>query len=140
MQWYRMGNVQGWGGPMPLYWIQSRQQLQMKILARMRELGMTPVLSAFAGHIPSALVRQLPGLNVTRSPDWCGFPEPYGSVYLLEATDPHFQDIGARYMAVQAEMYGDQDHVYNCDTFNEMNPRSNDPAYLTSSSNAVRFP
>ncbi len=132
-----MGNMQGWGGPVPLAWIQNRAQLQVQILARMRALGMRPVLSAFAGHIPSAFVRKVPGANVTRSSDWCGFPEPYGSVYLLEPTDPHFQDIGARYIAIQNELYGNDDHIYNCDTYNEMNPRSSDPSYLAASSRAV---
>ena len=131
-----MGNIQGWGGPISLTWIQSRYKLQLQILQRMRDLGMTPVLSAFAGHVPEAFVKAVPSANVSRSSDWCGFPPPYGSVYLLESTDPHFQTIGATYIKVQQEIYG-TDHIYNCDTFNEMDPRSNDPVYLRASSRAV---
>ncbi len=73
---------------------------------------------------------------MTRSPDWCGFPDPYGSVYLLEPTDPHFQTLGAQYLQVQNALYG-SDHIYNCDTYNELTPRSNDPIYLAASSRAV---
>ena len=45
--------VQGWGGPLPLEFIFAQRDLQIKILARMRLLGITPVLSAFSGFIQS---------------------------------------------------------------------------------------
>ncbi len=35
-----MGNLQGWGGPLPQSFIESQFQLQLQILARMREFGM----------------------------------------------------------------------------------------------------
>ena len=43
-----MGNLQKWGGPLPIPWIDKQAALQVQLLARMRELGMRPVLSAFA--------------------------------------------------------------------------------------------
>jgi alpha-N-acetylglucosaminidase len=57
LPWFRMGNIRGWGGPLPLQWLTARRDLQLKILARQRGLGMTPVLGAFAGHVPGAFAK-----------------------------------------------------------------------------------
>ena len=48
--WFWMGNLDGWGGPLPQSWMNRQKELQLKILQRERELGMKPVLSAFTGH------------------------------------------------------------------------------------------
>jgi len=55
-----MGCIDAWGGPLPQSWIDQRLELQKKIVARQRELGMTPVLQGFTGHVPSALKEKLP--------------------------------------------------------------------------------
>ena len=53
----RMGNIRGWGGPLPQNWINNQLALQLLILNRTRSLGMTPVLPGFAGHVPMAITR-----------------------------------------------------------------------------------
>jgi alpha-N-acetylglucosaminidase len=70
LPWGRMGNLQKWGGPLPLSWVDQQAALQVKLLARMRELGMRPVLSAFAGFIPPAFVAKHPMANVTKVSEW----------------------------------------------------------------------
>ena len=57
--WFWMGNLDGWGGPLPLSWMRSHFELQKKILQRQRELGMKPVLPAFTGHVPAALKKKV---------------------------------------------------------------------------------
>eukprot|EP00959_Pyramimonas_sp_CCMP1952_P210964 4415025-Pyramimonas_sp.AAC.1 len=47
-----------------------------------------------------------------------------------------FVEIGNKFIALQQETFG-SDHVYQCDTYNEMDPRSSDPKYLAESSAAV---
>ncbi|CAK9229903.1 unnamed protein product [Sphagnum troendelagicum] len=42
LAWARMGNLHGWGGPLPQAWLDQQLQLQIRILSRMRDLGMTP--------------------------------------------------------------------------------------------------
>lgn len=61
-----MGNIRGWGGPLPQSWHRRSLVLQKQILARMRELGIIPVLPAFAGHVPRAFKRYtyVPPLNL----------------------------------------------------------------------------
>ena len=53
----RMGNINGWGGPLPQGWILRKLVLQHKILQRMRDFGMIPVLPGFSGHVPQAITR-----------------------------------------------------------------------------------
>ncbi|XP_030852816.1 alpha-N-acetylglucosaminidase [Strongylocentrotus purpuratus] len=57
LAWARMGNIDGWGGPIPQSWHTNQLALQHKILKRMRELGMIPVLPAFAGHVPKSFCK-----------------------------------------------------------------------------------
>ena len=54
-----MGNIRGWGGPLSSSWHANQLALQHKIVARMQELGMTPVFPAFAGHVPENFTRLL---------------------------------------------------------------------------------
>src|SRR4051812_8943285 len=44
--WFWMGNIDGWGGPLPQSFMRNHEALQKKILERERSLGMTPVLPA----------------------------------------------------------------------------------------------
>ena len=78
-----MGNMESFGGPLASSWHQFSRTLQHQILDRMRNLGMTPVLPAFAGHIPKSLVQKYPDANFTRLA-WNGFPATYllGTVHL----------------------------------------------------------
>ena len=54
---------------------------------------MKNVLSAFAGHVPAGLKRVYPHANITLSPTWAHFTDPY-RVWLLDPFDPIFQKIG----------------------------------------------
>ncbi len=132
LPWFHMGNIDGWGGPLPKQWYQSQQKLQKKILNRMRELGMKAVLPAFAGHVPEAINRVHPEAKVIRLNSWGGFK----GTYVLAPDDPLFMEIGARYIKKLEEMFG-TDHYYSADTFNEMDPPSTELEYLKGISQTV---
>ena len=132
MAWYRMGNINGWGGPLPNEWIDYEHDLQLKILERMRDYGMTPVLSMFSGYVPDTFTKHYPDANVTMGSDWAGFDIKYRT-YMLEVTDPQFNKIAKRFIEIQTETYGTS-HIYNGDVYNEMVPRTNDTEYLRRSS------
>ena len=142
LPWQRMGNMQGWGGPISKAWLSARKDLQLKILAQMRGLGMSPVLSGFAGHVPHAFASKHPSVKTIQSPDWAGFhgADPataaYADVTMIDPTDPAFPELGAKFIALQAKTYG-TDHFYSCDTYNEINPASNSTAYLAKASASV---
>lgn len=142
LPWFRMGNMQGFGGPLSDSWMTARRDLAIKVFARMRELGMTPALSAFAGHVPAAFATHFPSAKISRSPDWAGFDladpvtAPYADVWLLDPAEPLFVEVGKRFIELQTATYG-TDHIYQADTFNEIAPPTHDPDYLRASSAAV---
>ena len=132
MAWYRMGNINGWGGPLPDEWIDYEHDLQLKILERMRDYGMTPVLSMFSGYVPDTFTNHFPDAEVTMGSNWAGFDIKYRT-YTLEVTDPRFNQIAKRFIEIQTETYGTS-HIYNGDVYNEMLPKTNDTEYLRRSS------
>uniref|UniRef100_A0A1J3GKV9 Alpha-N-acetylglucosaminidase n=1 Tax=Noccaea caerulescens TaxID=107243 RepID=A0A1J3GKV9_NOCCA len=139
LAWARMGNLHAWGGPLSENWLSDQLVLQKKILSRMLELGMTPVLPSFAGNVPSALKKIHPGANVTRLDNWNtvdGDPR-WCCTYLLNPSDPLFIEIGEAFIKQQTEEYGESTNIYNCDTFNENTPPTSEPEYISSLGAAV---
>ncbi|KAK9128725.1 hypothetical protein Syun_017522 [Stephania yunnanensis] len=134
LAWARMGNLHGWGGPLPQSWLDQQLALQKLILSRMLELGMIPVLPSFSGNVPSALKRVFPSANITRLGDWNtvdGDPR-WCCTFLLDPSDPLFIEIGEAFIKEQIREYGDVTDIYNCDTFNENSPPTDDPKYIAS--------
>ncbi|PWS28601.1 alpha-N-acetylglucosaminidase [Pedobacter yonginense] len=130
--WFWMGNLDGWGGPLPQSWMLSHEQLQKQILTRERELGMKPILPAFTGHVPPAFRTRFPNAKLNKT-SWNGkFPD----VYLLNPDDPMFTKIGSLFINEQKKVYG-TDHLYSADTFNENKPPSNDSVFLANISKKV---
>jgi len=132
LAWFRMGNVQTWAGPLSDDWIDAQHDMQLLILARMRQFGMTPVLSMFAGHVPPSIRKYYPSAQITEAADWAGFEEKYRT-WILEVTDPLFNKLGKRYIEIQTQAYG-TDHIYNGDVYNEMQPPTDNTTYLAESS------
>lgn len=130
--WFWMGNLDGWGGPLPKSWKEGHRDLQIKILKRQRELGMTPVLPAFTGHVPASFKKFFPNAKLKKT-NW---GNDFEDTYILDANDPLFAEIGKKFLEVQTELYG-TDHLYSSDTFNENEPPSDDPEYLSSLSSKV---
>ncbi|XP_046664926.1 alpha-N-acetylglucosaminidase-like isoform X2 [Homalodisca vitripennis] len=129
--WGRMGNIRGWGGPLSVSWHDQSLALQKLILDRMRSLGIVPVLPAFAGHVPRAFKRLFPDTNLTLASKWNGFEDKYCCPYLLSPQEPLFKQIGSMFLEEMVSEFG-TNHIYNCDTFNEMSPSSGDLDFLRS--------
>ncbi len=129
--WFWMGNLDAWGGPLPQSWMESHEELQKKILARERSFGMTPVLPAFTGHVPPALKDKFPDVKLKKT-SWVGFPE----VYILDPNEAMFTEIGKRFIEEEIRTYG-TNHLYSADTFNENKPPTNDSLYLDAISKKV---
>jgi len=130
--WFWMGNIDGWGGPLPQHWMDSHRDLQKKILAAERSMGMKPVLASFTGHVPAAFVRRYPGAKVKKT-NWGG---GFDDVYILDPSDPLFEKIGQQFILAQTAEYG-TDHFYSADTFNENTPPTDDSTYLSAMSKKV---
>lgn len=115
--WQRMGNIEGYRAPLPSAWIDKKKALQRKILARMRDLGMTPILPAFGGYVPKAFALKHTKARIYRMRAWEGFHE----TYWLDPADPLFAKLASRFMALYTKTYGAGTY-YLADSFNEMLP------------------
>ncbi|WP_285104842.1 alpha-N-acetylglucosaminidase TIM-barrel domain-containing protein [Promicromonospora sp. MEB111] len=138
--WTFMGGMHSFGGPLPARWAERRVDLARRILVRMRELGMTPVLPGFGGHVPRALAGpgqgagHGPGQESEQGPEqgqpvdeieWQGWHIP-----LLHPESPRFQELHATFGAVQRELLGPGTGFYAVDPYIESVPPSGDVDYL----------
>lgn len=119
--WQRMGNIEGYRAPLPAAWIDKKRDLQRKILERMGDLAMTPILPAFGGYVPKAFALKNPKARIYRMRAGAGFHE----TYWLDPADPLFARLAARFLALYAETYGAGTY-YLADSFNEMTPPLSD--------------
>ena len=127
-QW--MGCLDGYGGPLPQHWIAQHEELEKRILARERELGMTPVLQGFTGHVPAAVAQLFPTAPLQRI-KWIEW-----ETHLLDPLDPLFAKIARMFLEEQTKRFG-SDHLYAADTFIEMVPPNGDPKYLADLGRAI---
>ncbi|EGC39824.1 hypothetical protein DICPUDRAFT_26247 [Dictyostelium purpureum] len=129
LPWNRMGNVNNWGGPITMDWLEKQRDLQIQILTRMRAYGMKPVLPGFAGHIPGAIQTLFPTANVSILSTWCEF----NGTFYLDPSDPLFGKITQLFITELIGVFG-TDHYYNFDPFNELAPPSSDLGFLKQTS------
>ena len=128
LPWHRMCNIDGVDGPLPQGWIDGQKALQKQILQRERELGMTPVLPAFNGHVPAEFKTIYPEAQITDISGWAGFP-PENLPHFLSPLDSLFGVIQRQFLRAQTREYG-TGHIYGFDLFNEVDPPSWDPGTL----------
>jgi len=129
--WFWMGNLDGWGGPLPESFMKRQEALQKKILARQRALGMKTILPAFTGHVPPSFAQKFPKAKLKKT-SWQGFAD----VYILDPDDSLFTVIGKNFTKQLIRTFG-TDHLYSADTFNENTPPTNDSTYLNDISKKV---
>lgn len=133
LPWHRMANLDQWGGPLPMSYIEGQKKIQQQILNQARALGMKPILGGFAGHVPEALKTVKPDAGIT--PGWGEMEAKYATCF-IDPTDPLFREIQVRFLKKQEELYG-TDHLYGANPFNEIPPPSWEPGYLASVSKAI---
>lgn len=115
LPWHYMGNLDNFAGPLPASWADSHLELGQRILNRQRELGMTPVLPGFTGHVPPEIARERPSER-TRTRTWQQLV-----THVLDPADPLYAEIGEQITRSQIELLG-TDHLYAIDPFIEMIP------------------
>ena len=119
LAWWEMNNLEGWGGPLPTSWYVRQEKLQKQILARMKQLGMHPVLPGYCGMVPHDAKEKL-GLNVADAGLWNGFQRPAN----LLPTDARFSEIATLYYNELTKLFGKADY-YSMDPFHESNDDPN---------------
>ena len=132
LPWNRMGNLNGWGGPLPKSWMEAERVLQHKILERMTSLGILPVVPAFFGVVPRRMVELHPNASYTKLPVWGHFDDRYSGSSLVDLADPLAHRIFAAFHDEYEAEYGHVSHFYAADTFNEMAPPADSADYVRS--------
>jgi alpha-N-acetylglucosaminidase len=112
--WQLMGNLCCFAGPISGKLMQRRVLSARQIIARLRELGITPVLPGFYGIVPGDFQRKFPRAHVIVQGEWAGFERPGW----LDPRDPMFAKLAATFYRHQHELFGDSS-VYDMEVFQE---------------------
>lgn len=112
--WQLMGNLCCFNGPISSQLLQRRASSAKQIIARLRELGITPVLPGFFGVVPKSFKSRFPHSHVIPQGEWAGFERPDW----LDPRDPMYARIAARFYAHQRELFG-RSAVYDMEVFQE---------------------
>ncbi|SHI59081.1 alpha-N-acetylglucosaminidase [Arenibacter nanhaiticus] len=126
LPWQRMGNVNDLGGELLTEeWHNGQIALQHKILKRMKELNMNPILPSFAGFVPKDISRLFPE-NELLPVSWGGFPDKHQG-FLISPKTPLFDKIGKLFIEEWEREFG-KGKYYLADSFNEMDlPKTDRP-------------
>ena len=126
LAWWEMNNLEGWGGPNPDSWYTQQEALQKKIIKRMKELHIHPVLPGYSGMVPSKFMAANENDNENQNKIdngessistvqlWNGFARPG----ILMPTDPRFQQFSDLFYEESVRMFGKADY-YSMDPFHE---------------------
>jgi len=112
--WQLMGNLCCYGGPLSRALLKKRLISAQKIVARLRELGITPVLPGYYGIVPADFQRRFPTSHVVPQGEWAGFTRPGW----LDPRDPMFVRLAATFYRHQRELLGDSG-IYDMEVFQE---------------------
>jgi len=116
--WNRMGNLNGWDGPLPDSYFEKQVSLTHQMLNRFEDLGMTPIIHAFAGFVPEGIKRVYPNAEV-RKLGWGGGLPLENNGFILSPNSDLFIEIGTMYIEEWEKEFGKAEY-YLADSFNEM--------------------
>ncbi|MEZ0107284.1 alpha-N-acetylglucosaminidase [Catenulispora sp. EB89] len=104
--WWLLGNLQAVDAPEAPGVRQAGVAVIQRVVARLRELGMTPVLPGYLGQVPPGFAERDPGAGapprVLPQGIWDGYQRPDW----LDPRDPHFARIAESFYRHQADLYG----------------------------------
>lgn len=112
--WWLMGNLEGCGGPMSQNQIDRRAELAKKIINRMKELGIEPLLPGFYGMVPNRM-KEKSNAKIINQGKWWAFSRPD----ILDPTDPEFTRIAGIFYEETAKLYGNDIKFFSGDPFHE---------------------
>lgn len=112
--WLLMGNLEQIGGPLPDEWFARQIALQKKIVARMREFGMTPVFQGFFGMVPHSLKDKYPDAHIIEQGTWNSLSRPP----VLDPSDPLFSEMASVWYSEYEKLYG-KAQIFGGDLFHE---------------------
>jgi alpha-N-acetylglucosaminidase len=100
--WQFMSNIEDYSGPIPPVVVSERIALGRKIVGRMREMGIEPVLQGYYGIVPSDFKGRFPGAKIHPQGDWHSRKRPD----MLDPLDPMFAKVAAAFYDAQNSLMG----------------------------------
>ncbi|MDJ1137426.1 alpha-N-acetylglucosaminidase [Streptomyces iconiensis] len=104
--WWLLQNMAEYGGPISAALLAKRTELGRRIVARMRELGMRPVLPGYFGTVPADFTQRNPGGRTIPQGTWNGMPRPPW----LDPRTEVFREVAAAFYTHQRQLFGDIGH------------------------------
>ncbi|NGO68197.1 alpha-N-acetylglucosaminidase [Streptomyces boncukensis] len=104
--WWLLQNMSEYGGPLSTELLSKRTALGRRIVRRMRELGLRPVLPGYFGTVPEDFTKRNPGGRTIPQGTWNGLPRPAW----LDPRTAVFREVAAAFYAHQRELFGDIGH------------------------------
>lgn len=135
--WQRMGNLRGWSGPLSRHFKESSTTVQKQIITTLGNLGISVALPAFAGHVPTAFARIFPNASLEAVERWNRFPDAFCCPLFIDPIDPLFERIGSLFLTEVINTYGQSNHLYFSDPFNEVDPSHWEVNYLKNVSRRI---
>lgn len=102
--WMYMGNIEGYGGPVPPSLVEQRRELGRKVVSRMRELGIEPVLQGYYGMVPPDFGNRHPNVRLFPPGTWHG--KPLKRPDLMDPTDPLYAKVASTFYREQRQLFG----------------------------------
>jgi len=109
-----MGNLCCFEGPISKSLLRKRARSGQQIVARLRNLGITPVLPGYYGMVPADFGKLHPKAHIVAQGDWNGFSRPAW----LDPRDPLFAKVAASFYRHELEIFGDTS-IYDIEVFQE---------------------
>ena len=105
-----------------------------RIVERMKELGITPILSTFSGLVPDITTRLFGGKEITIDDKWAAFPK----TYKFRIDTVNFRRFFIKYLEIQQEYIGTSDY-YLCNQLcaSTVGTKKKEVAYIESSAKAL---
>ena len=130
--WQLMGNICAYFPLTDKNYIDKRLELGQKIIKRVTELGMTPIMQGFSGNVPRSIAKLFRSARLQAAKPWCNFP----SNCMVDPLDPLFRKFGTAFLEKQRQLLGAY-HYYACDPFHENKPMGKKKDYLHNVGRAI---
>lgn len=105
--WWLLQNMSSYGGPVSPELLRSRTELGQRIVRRLRELGMAPVLPGYFGTVPDGFADRNPGGRTIPQGTWSGLKRPDW----LDPRTPVFRSVAAAFYRHQRALFGEVGHL-----------------------------
>ncbi|MGW7684514.1 alpha-N-acetylglucosaminidase TIM-barrel domain-containing protein [Kribbella sp. NPDC054772] len=112
--WWLLQNMSGFPAAMTADQVRQRADLGRKIITRLRDLGITPVLPGYFGTVPPGFAAKVPSARTVPQGNWVGFQRPDW----LDPTSTPFADVAKAFYANSERLFGRSTH-YKMDLLHE---------------------